>query len=215
MVMSEKIKPIIVFIALGVVFPLLGRPEGLLDIRIILLTIASAMVFLTQPAPRPTEAKEQAGTDKNSFWWITIMSLLSLHIPLIEWAYFHDMETVYAWSFPLGVGILLLSIVFRVWAIRTLGRFFTATVQIVEGHQVVQTGPYALVRHPSYTGAYLSYLGTGIMLEAWIGLLFAVIAMGIAYYQRITAEEETLRSHFGEAYIAYSEKTKRLIPFLF
>jgi len=213
--MIKKIKPILFFIALGIVLPLVGRLEGLLDIRIILLTLASAMVFLTQPAPLPTEAREQAGTDKHSFWWITVMSLLSLHVPLIEWAYFHDMKTVYAWSFPIGVGILLLSIIFRIWAIRTLGRFFTATVQIVEGHQVIQTGPYAIVRHPSYTGAYLSYLGTGIMLEAWLGLLFAIVAMGIAYYQRITAEEETLRSHFGEAYIAYSKKTKRLIPFLF
>lgn len=213
--MIKKIKPILLFILLGIVLPLVGRPEGLLDIRIILLTIASAMVFLTQPAPRPTEAKEQADTDKHSFWWITAMSLLSLHVPIIEWAYFHDMVTVYAWSFPVGLGILLLSIVFRVWAIRTLGRFFTATVQIVEGHQVIQTGPYSLVRHPSYTGAYLSYIGTGIMLEAWMGLLFAIIAMGIAYYQRITAEEETLRSYFGEAYVAYAEKTKRLIPFIF
>lgn len=213
--MIKNIKPILVFIALGIVLPLVGRLEGLLDIRIILLTLASAMVFLTQPAPRPTEAKEQASTDKNSFWWITIMSLLSLHVPLIEWAYFHDMKTVYSWSFPLGLGILLLSIVFRVWAIQTLGRFFTATVQIVEGHQVIQSGPYALVRHPSYTGAYLSYIGTGIMLEAWIGLAFAVVAMGIAYYQRITAEEEALRTYFGEAYVAYSRKTKRLIPFVF
>lgn len=213
--MSKKIKPILLFIIVGIVFPLVGCLEALLDIRIVLLTTASALVFLTQPAPRPTEAKEQAGTDRNSFWWITVMSLLSLHVPLIEWAYFHDMKTVYTWSFPLGVGILLLSIVFRVWAIRTLGRFFTATVQIVDGHQVVQTGPYTLVRHPSYTGAYLSYLGTCIMLEAWLGLLFAMVAMGIAYYQRITAEEEALRSHFGEAYVNYSKKTKRLIPFVF
>lgn len=211
----KKIKPILLFIALGVVLPLIGRPAALLDSRIILLIIASALVFFTQPAPRPEEAKAQAGTDQHSFWWITAMSLLSLHVPLIEWAYFHDMKTWYAWSFPLGVGILLFSIVFRIWAIRTLGRYFTATVQIVDNHEVIQTGPYAWVRHPSYTGAYLSYIGTGVMLEAWLGLIVAALAMGIAYYQRITAEEKALRDHFGTAYTDYSLKTKRLIPFVF
>ena len=213
--MTPKLKSILLFLVLGIVLPLIGRLAGLLDPRIILLTVASALVFLTQPTPEPEEAKAKAGTDKQSFWWIAIMSLLSLHVPLIEWAYFHDMQTQYDWSFPLGAAILVLSIVFRVWAIRTLGRFFTATVQIVNEHQVVQTGPYAWVRHPSYTGAYLSYVGTGIMLEAWWGLAFAAIAMGMAYYQRIKAEEATLHAHFGEAYERYSEKTKRLIPFVF
>ncbi len=213
--MTPKIKSILLFIALGVVLPLIGRLSGLLDPRIILLITASALVFLTQPTPQAEEAKAQADTDKQSFWWITAMSLLSLHVPLIEWAYFHDTHTQYDWTFPLGAAILTFSIVFRVWAIQTLGRFFTATVQIVEEHQVVQSGPYALVRHPSYTGAYLSYVGTGIMLEAWWGLAFAIVAMGIAYYQRITAEEATLRSHFGEAYELYCQKTKRLIPFVF
>lgn len=213
--MSPKLRSILLFVLLGIMLPLCLRLEGLLDPRIILLTVASAMVFYTQPAPKPEEARDQQQTDRNSFWWITVMSLLSLHVPIIEWAYLHDMQTVYSWSFPLGAAILLFSIGFRVWAIRTLGRFFTATVQIVDEHQVVQSGPYALVRHPSYTGAYLSYVGTGVMLEAWWGLLFAVIAMGLAYYQRITAEEKALLTHFGEAYAEYSAKTKRLIPFIF
>lgn len=213
--MSPKLKSILLFILVGIMLPLCLRLDGLLDPRIILLTVASALVFYTQPTPQAEEAKDQEKTDRNSFWWITVMSLLSLHVPLIEWAYLHDMQTVYSWSFPLGAAILLLSIVFRVWAIRTLGRFFTATVQIVDEHQVVQTGPYAFVRHPSYTGAYLSYVGTGIMLEAWWGLLFAAVAMGIAYFQRITAEEQTLLAHFGQAYADYSARTKRLIPFIF
>ncbi|MEL6657600.1 MAG: isoprenylcysteine carboxylmethyltransferase family protein [Bacteroidota bacterium] len=213
--MTPKLKSILLFVLLGIVLPLIGRLSGLLDPRIILLAVASALVFLTQPTPQLEEAKAQAGTDKQSFWWITVMSLLSLHVPLIEWAYFHDLQTQYDWTFPLGAALLVLSIIFRVWAIQTLGRFFTATVQIVDEHQVVQTGPYALVRHPSYTGAYLSYVGTGIMLEAWWGLAFAAVAMGIAYYQRISAEEETLLAHFGEAYEQYSQRTKRLIPFVF
>ena len=213
--MTPKLKSILLFIILGIILPLIGRLSGLLDPRIILLTVASALVFLTQPTPQPEEAKAQANTDKQSFWWITVMSLLSLHVPLIEWAYFHDMQTQYDRTFPLGIALLILSIVFRVWAIQTLGRFFTATVQIVDEHQVVQSGPYALVRHPSYTGAYLSYVGIGIMLEAWWGLAFAVVAMGSAYYQRISAEEETLLAHFGEAYELYSQRTKRLIPYVF
>ncbi len=213
--MSAKLKSILMFILLGIMLPLCLRLEGVLDPRIILLTVASALVFYTQPTPQAEEAKSKEQTDKNSFWWITVMSLLSLHVPIIEWAYLNDMQTIYSWSFPLGAAILLFSIGFRVWAIRTLGRFFTATVQIVDEHQVIQSGPYAIVRHPSYTGAYLSYVGTGIMLEAWWGVLFASVAMGIAYYQRITAEEQTLLAHFGQAYADYSAKTKRLIPFIF
>jgi protein-S-isoprenylcysteine O-methyltransferase Ste14 len=182
---------------------------------VLLIAVASALVFFTQPAEDPAEVRDQVHTDRNSYWWIAILSLLSLHVMLVEWAYFHDTQTQFYWSLPLGAMTLLFSLVFRIWAIRTLGDFFTSTVQIVNDHRVIDQGPYALVRHPSYTGAYLSFVGTGILLEAWIGLAFAALAMGFAYYKRISAEEATLLDHFGAAYASYAKRTKRLIPFLF
>lgn len=213
--MSAKLKLIITFVVVGILIPLMFRLEAVLSPRIILITLASITVFLTQPGADSAQVKANKGSDQNSFWWIMALSILALHAPIFEWAYINDTNTVLSWSFLVGTAVLLGSLVLRVWSIQVLGKYFTATVQIVDQHQIVQSGPYAYIRHPSYTGAYFSYFGVGILLEAWIGLAFSAIAMGVAYYIRIKAEEATLLAHFGSVYSEYSHKTKRLIPFVF
>jgi protein-S-isoprenylcysteine O-methyltransferase Ste14 len=58
----------------------------------------------------------------------------------------------------------------RLWAVLSLGRFFKVTVSIQEGHRVIRSGPYRLVRHPSYSGLLIALLGLGLALETWLGL---------------------------------------------
>lgn len=211
----QKLKSVSTYLLIGVILPLVARPSAFGDVRIYILMLGVILVILTQPTMDLQEAKANSSSDKHSFWWIYAMSLIALLAPVLEWAYWNDLAIQYSWSFLFGLALLGLGIGLRVWAIQVLGRFFTATVQIVEQHQLVMKGPYALVRHPSYTGAYLSYIATGILFEAWIGIIIAALGMGWAYYKRIQAEEATLVQHFGEAYRAYSSTTKRLFPFLF
>ena len=64
---------------------------------------------------------------------------------------------------PLAAGIAV-----RLWAIRTLGRFFSSAVRLQDDHALIVTGPYAIVRHPSYLGAFLVFIGIALLFEgAW------------------------------------------------
>ena len=114
--------------------------------------------------------------------------------------------------FYIGLAMMLAGIAIRQWAIWVLGKHFSTVVRIIKGHRLVKTGPYALVRHPSYTGALLIMLGLGLAFRTWGGALIILIIFGLAYGYRIRVEETALKSEFGKEYVEYSKKTARLIP---
>ena len=62
------------------------------------------------------------------------------------------------WVFYLGIFLMFLGILVRLWAIAVLGRFFSLTVRVAEDHRVVVKGPYRLVRHPSYTRVLITFM---------------------------------------------------------
>ncbi|MDD9940487.1 MAG: isoprenylcysteine carboxylmethyltransferase family protein, partial [Myxococcales bacterium] len=117
-------------------------------------------------------------------------------------------------SIALGALLIVTGAALRLWAIITLGRFFSARVALQEQHRLVREGPYRWIRHPSYTGALLLLLGAPLLLQTPVSLGIAATALGIAYFRRITAEEALLRTHFGNAFECYERETKRLIPLL-
>jgi protein-S-isoprenylcysteine O-methyltransferase len=104
--------------------------------------------------------------------------------------------------------------VLRNYSIKLLGRHFTATVQLQKDHTLITKGPYNIIRHPSYLGALLTFVGIAIFLNSTIGALFTIVVMMIAYTIRIKAEEKALTGLFGSAYTKYQNKTKKLIPYL-
>jgi len=113
-----------------------------------------------------------------------------------------------SWAFYPGVILMLVGIAFRQWSIFVLGRFFSPAVRTQRDQTVAETGPYRYIRHPSYTGALMIFVGLGLALQSW--LLFA-----IAYGYRIHIEEQALTSQLGDACVTYSRRTKRPIPYLF
>lgn len=118
------------------------------------------------------------------------------------------------WVFYLGIVLILLGVVVRQWAIAVLGRFFSLTVRVAEDHRVVDTGPYRLVRHPSYTGIMITLAGLGFAVQSWTALLVLLVIFGVAYGYRIRVEEKTLLSELGSDYANYMKRTKRLVPYL-
>jgi protein-S-isoprenylcysteine O-methyltransferase Ste14 len=112
----------------------------------------------------------------------------------------------------LGIVVIVLGAALRWWSVATLGRFFTVTVGVAEDQRVIDTGPYARVRHPSYTGILVIYLGLGIGLDSWLSIAAAVVVPGLACAYRIGHEERELRAGLGESYDAYSRRTHRLVP---
>src|SRR4029078_3274371 len=94
-----------------------------------------------------------------------------------------------------------------------LGRLFGMGVMTVPDQVVVESGPYAMMRHPSYTGALMTVLGVMLCSTNWLTLACFVIALpGFAY--RIAVEERALVAALGDPYRDYMRRTKRLIPYL-
>jgi protein-S-isoprenylcysteine O-methyltransferase Ste14 len=115
---------------------------------------------------------------------------------------------------PVATGLIVLAagVTLRTWAILTLGRLFKFVVVIQEDHRVVATGPYRLLRHPSYTGALVAFLGVGIALDNWLSMLTLVALPLAAILVRIRVEEAELGTALGQEYRSYASRTRRLVP---
>lgn len=100
----------------------------------------------------------------------------------------------------------------RYWSVRTLGRFFRVEVSVTRDQRLVDSGPYARLRHPSYTGLLIFYVGLGVALDSWLSLAAAALLPLVAIVNRIRYEERALLHEMGERYRAYSARTARLVP---
>jgi len=117
--------------------------------------------------------------------------------------------------FVLGLALMLLGSWLRRHCFRVLGKYFTGNVKVVNGQTVIQEGAYRWVRHPSYTGGMLMYLGTGLALTNWLSALVMVLFGGLGYAYRVRFEERALQASLGENYREYMLRTKRFVPFVF
>lgn len=118
---------------------------------------------------------------------------------------------VTAW---IGFGVPACGIIMRVWSFRTLGRYFTYSVQTSEDQPVITTGPYRVVRHPSYVGLLLVVVGTGMAVANWLSIVSLAVIMAAALVYRIIVEDRALLRDLGQNYRDYAATHKRLIPFV-
>ena len=141
-------------------------------------------------------------------------------------------------SFIVGGAMTIIGAVLRLRAFRELGLFFTVRVSLRQDHRLITTGPYALIRHPSYTGAAIVFLGNALALlhsrgsylaqipggVRWSGPM-RTVAWGLTGYWlvlmlvvvpfRVMKEEEMLHREVGEEWDAYTQKTPyRMLPYI-
>lgn len=114
-----------------------------------------------------------------------------------------------------GVALFVAGLLLRWWAIITLGRFFTVDVVIEKDHEVVERGPFSVVRHPSYTGVLLAFLGFALTLRNWAALLIILLPIFAVFVRRMNVEEEALSRALGSRYADYMRRTKRLVPLIY
>ena len=119
-----------------------------------------------------------------------------------------------AWLPWAGLALMAAGLLLRAWAIRVLAQQFTVDVSVRPDHELVRRGPYRLVRHPSYTGALLTFLGFALALGSWASLPAVMLPVAFAFGRRIRVEERVLAEAFPEAYPAYARTTWRLVPFV-
>ncbi len=121
---------------------------------------------------------------------------------------------VAAWPFWVGAALCAAGLLFTVWARLHLGRNWSATVTIKRDHELVTSGPYALVRHPIYTGILLAFIGSATAQAEVRGILAVVLAFWSFWY-KLRHEECWMYDQFGEAYRVYSQRVAPLVPFVF
>ncbi|MGZ7095408.1 MAG: methyltransferase family protein [Methanobacterium sp.] len=140
----------------------------------------------------------------------------SIFISIIISYYFaaNSIAMLPGWTYYIGISLMILGILLRQWSIWVLGRFFSGVVGVQENQKVIDRGPYAYVRHPSYTGALMILVGIGLAVQSWGAAIMLIVLFAIAYGYRIYVEEKAMISQFGDEYIQYAKRTKRIIPFI-
>jgi len=116
------------------------------------------------------------------------------------------------WQFWIGALLTALGLGFAVWARVQLGRNWSATVTIKQDHELVTSGPYAIVRHPIYTGLLVAFAGSALARGEWRSAAAIVIAWA-AIWRKLKLEERWMVERFGERYRAYRERLPALVPF--
>jgi protein-S-isoprenylcysteine O-methyltransferase Ste14 len=115
-------------------------------------------------------------------------------------------------AFAAGMVILLAGLALRGWSFKTLGVYFTHTVMVSSDQPVVTTGPYRLLRHPSYTGILMACAGVGLAAANWAGLAVMILLPLAVILWRIRIEETALLTTLGDRYSAFAAHRKRLVP---
>lgn len=152
--------------------------------------------------------------DAGSFWAVIVSIWVGVEVAFlceafrIGWFLPGDL-------WPVGLAVAAVGIGVRVWAIVTLGRFFSPVVQIERDHRIVRAGPYRWVRHPSYTGLLLTLVGVGLTVGAVTGVALALAIAAVPFGYRIRVEERALAARFGAEWTEYARSTWRLFPGVF
>jgi len=121
------------------------------------------------------------------------------------------------WPFEIAMAVIITALVAcSVWivttAVRALGKQWSLTARLVEGHALITEGPYRFVRHPIYTGMIGMLLATGLVMTYWFILLAAIVFFLVGTNIRTRSEERLLQNEFGAAYESYVRRTPALIP---
>lgn len=113
-----------------------------------------------------------------------------------------------------GVALFIAGIGLYEVARRTLGKFFSEAVRILPEHKLITRGPYSLIRHPIYLGEILFAFSIPMIANSLYGFVIMLVIIPILLY-RISIEEKVLVSKFGQEYIEYAHKIKKIISYIY
>jgi protein-S-isoprenylcysteine O-methyltransferase Ste14 len=136
--------------------------------------------------------------------WFSKLPIFILNISFFSHSYL---------SFWIGFIVTAGGLLFSVWARKYLGKNWSQAVTIKNDHQLIKDGPYALVRHPIYTGLILGFVGTSIAVGEVRGLISDILVFVVLLY-KLRLEDKWLIEQFGESYKLYIQKVSALIPFI-
>jgi len=112
-----------------------------------------------------------------------------------------------------GAFLCVSGLVFAIWARVILGRNWSGVITLKEGHELIERGPYRVVRHPIYTGILAMFAGTAIAMGYFGGFL-GLLLVFVSFWLKLKREEDLMLKHFPYKYAVYQRRVKRIIPFL-
>ncbi|HKE45024.1 MAG TPA: isoprenylcysteine carboxylmethyltransferase family protein [Steroidobacteraceae bacterium] len=193
----------------------MAAPDKVYPGAIGLLWLAWLVYWRISAANTKATQQEESGLSRASHIIPVLIGGLLIGIRDIPPAWLHarlvpDPSPLYL----IGIVLVVAGLGFAVWARVHLGGNWSAVVTLKEGHSLVRTGPYGLVRHPIYTGLLIALLGTALSRNDWCALLgFAIITA--ALIRKLSIEERWMMNAFKDEYAEYKSRVAALIPFVF
>jgi len=184
-----------------------------LSLELGLIYLISELLLTVTRRSRSKTGMKQDRSTLGIIWLVIAVSILAGVFVALN---FRAAALPYGQIFAIaGVVLFAAGLLLRWWVIITLGRFFTVDVTIQKDHKLVERGPFRIVRHPSYTGVLLAFVGFALSLRNWAALLVILLPIGAAFLRRMNVEEDALSRALGPRYADYMERTKRLVPFVY
>lgn len=180
-------------------------PGRLLNIVCVIWGFAELAVMVLRHA-RGSDARRDRGSMAVLFVTITVASTIGTMVKG------YGPTRIEKGALWMALALVVIGFVVRAIAIATLWRYFTYVVSIREGHELVDRGLYRFVRHPSYTGLLLAFVGLGFVRANWLSVIITAAGAFAGFSYRMAVEERALTDHFGDRYREYMRRTKRLIP---
>src|SRR5215469_8384413 len=184
-----------------------------LSLRLGLIYLVSELLLTLTRRSRSKSGTKQDRSTLGIIWLVIAVSVTAAIFVALN---FRAAALPYGQIFAIaGVVLFAAGLLLRWWAIISLGRFFTVDVTIEKDHELVERGPFRIVRHPSYTGVLLAFVGLGLSLGNWAALLVILLPIGAAFIRRMDVEEDALSRALGPHYADYMKRTKRRVPFVY
>jgi protein-S-isoprenylcysteine O-methyltransferase Ste14 len=186
--------------------------EKMLLVVIALFPISEIALAVMKRSTGGWEQNEDRGSMRLLWLSIVVGSTLAFVAQWVPWGRFNVSRSIVV---AVALALMVFGLVIRWTAIVQLGRFFTVDVAIHTDHAVVQSGLYRYVRHPSYTGLLIAFLGLGVFFGNWVSIVGLLVPIGLGVLNRINKEEQALLAGLGSPYESYCARTKRLFPGLY
>ncbi|NND48778.1 MAG: isoprenylcysteine carboxylmethyltransferase family protein [Rhizobiales bacterium] len=213
MALNRKIGQLAVLVLIFIALPAIHNVAILASPKIYLMMLIAVVATLFQPSYSPVEAGPTGdrGTALQIVW-----SVYAVMAGALLEAYYLRYPESFSWS-PLvwvALAVAVLGLVLRSWSYIVLGRHFTWHVTTLSDHSLVEDGPYRWIRHPSYTGAFLTYAALPLFFGSYYSFAASLLILPAAFYRRIGVEEAELLSKLGKSYEDYRKRTGKLIPWI-
>lgn len=184
-----------------------------ISVLAISLTVILSGIYVNFQRKSDESEKLKVATDNTLLIFriaVPVSLISSIIIYFTRWGALEFNPSVYV-----GFVLVVIGLSVRWYSIRSLGKSFQVNVTIMKDQQLIRNGIYKTIRHPSYTGLLLYYLGLGLIMHNYISILILLVGPLYAVAMRIRKEEAFLADHFGEDYTEYCKSSSRLIPYIY